>query len=67
MSEFIGKFLCIVAIVMVKSFEFITEKLTISRYLERDRNGVANNIIISIFMMLFTIPIFIFVRYLKVE
>ncbi len=67
MTKFIGKFLCIVAIVMIKSFEFITEKLTISRYLERDRNGIINNILMSISMMIFTIPIFIFMRYSKVE
>lgn len=34
MTEFIGKFLCTVTIVMITSFEFITEKLAISRYME---------------------------------
>ena len=67
MTEFIGKFLCTVAIVMITSFEFITEKLAISRYLERERKGIISNIIMSIFMMIFAIPIFIFSRYSKVE
>lgn len=67
MTEFIGKFLCIVAIVMITSFEFITEKLSISKYMERYRKGIINNIIISIFMMIFAIPVFIFSRYSKVE
>lgn len=67
MSEFIGKFLCAVSIVMITSFEFITEKLTISRYMERDRNGIINNIIMCISMMIFAIPIFIFSRYVKIE
>lgn len=67
MSEFIGKFLCAVAIIMITSFEFITEKLTISRYLERYRKGIINNIIMSISMIIFAIPIFIFMRYSKIE
>lgn len=67
MSEFIGKFLCAVTIVMITCSEFITEKLTISKYLERDRKGIINNIIISIFMMIFAVPMFIFTRYVKIE
>ncbi len=67
MSEFINKFLCIVVIVMITSFEFITEKLTISRYMERERKGIVNNIIMSISMMIFAVPIFIFMRYTKIE
>ena len=67
MSEFIGKFLCAMAIVMITGFEFITEKLAVSRYMERDRKGIINNIIMSIFMVIFAIPIFIFMRYAKIE
>lgn len=67
MSKFISKFLCAIAIVMITSFEFITEKLTISRYMERDRKGVINNIIISMFMIIFSIPILIFSRYVEIE
>ena len=66
-NKFIGSFLCIVSMIMIMCFEFITEKLTISRYLEKDRNGIVNNIMISIFMMIFAIPILIFMRYLKIE
>ncbi len=67
MSKFIGKFLCTAAIVMIICSEFITEKLAMSKYLERDRKGIINNMIISIFMVIFAIPMFIFMRYLKIE
>lgn len=66
-NKFIGSFLCIVAAIMIICFEFITEKLTISRYMERDRKGIINNIIISMFVMIFAIPILIFTIYLEIE
>ena len=66
-NEFIDSFLCISSMIMITFFDFITEKLTISKYLERERNGIINHIIISAFMIIFAVPIFIFSRYSKVE
>lgn len=66
MSEFISKFLCTVAIVMIIGFKFVIEKLAISRYMERYRNGIINNIIMSISIVIFAIPIFIFMKYAKI-
>lgn len=67
MTEFIDKFLCTVAIVMIMIFEFITDIFGISRYMERDRNGIVNNIIMTISMIIFAIPMFIFTKYAKIE
>lgn len=35
--------------------------------MERDRKGIISNIIMSISMMTFAIPIFIFMKYAKIE
>ena len=66
-NEFIDSFLCITSAIMIICAEFITEKLTIAKYLERNRDGIIYHIIISIFMIIFAIPIFIFNRYLSID
>ena len=66
-NKFIGQFLCIASAILIIFVEFITEKLTISKYLDKERNGIVNYIILSIFMMIFAVPMVIFMRYLKIE
>ena len=65
-KQFINSFICIVSAIMIICAEFITEKLTIAKYLERNRDGIIYHIIISIFMIIFAIPI-IFMRYLSID
>ena len=65
-EKFVGQFLCTISMVMIICAEFITEKSSISRYLEKDRKGIIYNIMMSIFMIIFAIPIFIFTRYSKI-
>ena len=66
-NEFIDSFLCITSAIMIICAEFITEKLDIAKYLERDRDGIIYHIIMSIFMIIFAIPMFIFMRYLSID
>ena len=66
-KQFIDSFLCIVSAITIICAEFITEKLGIAKYLERNRDGIIYHIIISIFMIIFAIPMLIFMRYLSID
>ena len=64
-NKSIGSFICRASLITIKLFEFTTDKTGISKYLERDRSGLIDQIIISIFCMIFAVPIFIFMKTIR--
>ncbi len=67
MNEFIDSFLIIVSSIVIMCIQYITEKLALSKYMNRDKDGIIHHIIIYIFMIIFAIPILIFMRYLEID
>ena len=69
--KLMSTFLCIASAIIITTVEFVTEKLMISDYMTRDRNGAMNkiiqNVIMSIFLAISVVPMIIFTRYSEAE
>lgn len=69
--RFIDKFLCIASAVVITSVEFVTDKLMLSEYMMRVRDGTINEIVKSIIMfislIIFAVATLTFMRYSNLE